>query len=317
MRQTVSREGASATAFLELAAALAEIGEEREAAEVFRRGYLKHPTIYPLLNEGQVPSREIAVSIRDYAVSLIRNGVAYSPIVASNAIAEAFLDNRSEVRRLVDYDRFFWNGEIEPPEGRDRREFNRALAAEIKSELKFYDEPQSKAIRKAWRHNQVLQRGLPNISLWECMIRARIDRYMASVRGGPEHPFPRAMPVGYALEAWALVSNGESFHRPHIHSRAWMSGVYYVACPAISLAPGSRVGWLRVGGPSMHGISARQGWEERFVSPEPGNAVMMPAYFFHWTEPSRSDDERICIVFDVVPAELAGAGRDAGDERDE
>jgi hypothetical protein len=37
----------------------------------------------------------------------------------------------------------------------------------------------------------------------------------------------------------------------------------------------------------------------------------MPGYFFHGTHPMGVDEERICIAFDVVPVELAGANEDS------
>jgi hypothetical protein len=50
------------------------------------------------------------------------------------------------------------------------------------------------------------------------------------------------------------------------------------------------------------------------VSPEPGNVVLMPGFFYPGTQPSSAEDERICVIFDVVPRELELRERDWDDE---
>ncbi len=212
------------------------------------------------------------------------------------------------MRRLVDYDRFFKGEIMDPPEGWDHASFNRDLAAEIRTDLHYYDEPPRRAIRRAWRQEQVMESPLPALRSWAGNIRAIVERYMRSAPAGLDHPFASARPSDYGIEAWALVSDGDSFHHPHIHPRAWMSGVYYVTCPPAARAPGSRRGWLHIGPPEKYGVSADQGWAERMFAPEPGALVMMPAYFYHWTHPMGCDEERICLVFDVVPVELGSQG---------
>jgi hypothetical protein len=97
-----------------------------------------------------------------------------------------------------------------------------------------------------------------------------------------------------------------------MHPSAWLSGVYYVVCPNVARAPGSRRGWLLIEPPAQHGVSAGMGWRARTVAPEPGTLVLMPSYFFHGTRPMKVDEERICIAFDVLPAELAPQDLDAG-----
>jgi hypothetical protein len=292
-----------------LARDLARAGEERRSAELFRRTYLLKPTTGSLL-DSDLPTGDIA-ELRDYAAALISNGAIFSPVIAALAIAEAHLGNADAVRRLVDYDRFFSSQTMGAS---DPAAFNQALAAEIKADLTWYDEPAGRAIRSAWRHNHITESPLPALRRWNEQIRRIVERYMAAIPRGLDHPFARSRPAEYVLECWGLVSGSDSFHKPHIHPRAWMSGVYYVTCPPVARAPGSRRGWLTIGPPEKHGVSAGQGWDERLFAPEPGTLVMMPAYFYHWTRPMESDEERICLVFDVVPVELASTGRDARED---
>jgi hypothetical protein len=287
-----------------LSETLAESGEAREAANAFRRAYLQEPDTCTdaLARIGSEDARKL----RAYSRSLIDNGVAYSPVIAALAVAEARLGNTAAVQSLVDYDRLFCSYIMPPPVGYDQSSFHRALASEIKTDLKFHDVPANRAIRRAWRH-EMNGSALPASGAWVQAIRREVDRYIAILPQMPDHPFPASHPDNYVVGVWAVVSNGASHHESHFHSRAWMSGVFYVVRPPVSHDPDNRRGWLEIGPPEgRYGVSAAHGWGVRSIEPEPGRLVLMPGYFFHATHPMGVDEERICIAFDVIPIELAG-----------
>jgi hypothetical protein len=309
LRQAAGLQPQSAQLLCELSEALEEAGEQREAAGMFRRAYLLEPHICTkaLARVGFADAEKL----RNYVGSLIDNGVAYSPVIAALAVAEAHSGNRAAVRRLVDYDRLFRSYIMDPPDGYDRSSFHRDLAGEIKSDLKFYDTPPGRAIRHAWRRSMTAS-ALPASRAWLRAVRHEVDRYIASLSQVTDHPFPASRPADYVLSAWAVVSNGASYHVSHIHVRAWMSGVFYVIRPPVSCDAESRRGWLEVGPPEeRYGVSTAHGWAARTIEPEPGRLVLMPGYFFHETHPMGVDEERICIAFDVMPVELAGDDPDA------
>lgn len=310
LRQAVRTQPQSAPLLCELSAVLANAGEAREAASLFCQAYLSQPRICAKA----LASAEFADAgkLRDYARVLIDNGVAYSMVIAALAIGEARSGNRAAVQLLVDYDRLFRSSIMQPPDGYDQESFCRALADEIKSDLTFDDAPPNRAIRRAWHHS-LTRTALPTCRAWLQAVRREVDRYIAAL---PEtdHPFSASRPAEYVLNAWGLVSDGASYHAPHIHVRAWLSGVFYVVRPPVSRDADRRCGWLEVGPPEeLYGVSTAHGWGARTIEPEPGCLVLMPGYFFHGTHPMGVDQERICIAVDVVPVELAGANPDAID----
>lgn len=305
LRRAASQRSPAPALLFALAAALIDTREKREAADVFRRAYQLQPWACPLLSVGKNPtSAEIAV-LRDQAETLIGQGVAYSSVIAALAVAEAHGGHPATVERLVDYDRFFRAATMAAPDGRDQAAFTSALAAEIKTDLEYHDKPAGRAIRHAWRRSITMGSSGPAAKSWFKSVRSEIDAYIAALPQDRDHPFIGSRPADYRVGAWAVVSSGDSFHKPHMHPSAWLSGVYYVVCPEISRVNGSRRGWLKLGPPTKYGVSTQQGWRERMIAPEPGTLVLMPSYFFHGTEPMGVDEERICIAFDVLPAEMA------------
>ena len=304
LHQAVRTQPQSVALLCELSKTLAEAGQEGEAADVFRRAYLLEPNICTkvLARVGFAD----AAKLRAYSQSLIDNGVAYAPVIAALAVAQARVGNAAEVQRLVDYDQLLRSYVMAPPDGYDQNSFHVALANEIKSDLRFYGAPPNRAIRHAWRHS-LAGSALPASRAWLQAVRREVDRYIAALPQGSDHPFSAARPSDYVLDAWAVVSDGASYHVSHIHVHAWMSGVFYVVRPPVSRDAASRRGWLEVGPPEeRYGVSTVHGWGARTIEPEPGRLVLMPGYFFHATHPMGVDEERICIAFDVIPIELAG-----------
>jgi hypothetical protein len=286
----------------ELSTALDENGQQDEAVELFQRAFELSPgACNGLPNPGPNAGAERGRQLRARANALIANGMMYSPVIAALAVGEALCGNESVVRSLVDYDRFFRYYTLETPAGFS--DFNTALAEEIRSGLKFYDEPRDRSIRKGWRNDETTQSTLPASAALTSAFRREVEAYITSLPGCPGHPFLDSQPSSFRVGGWAVVSDGSSYHKTHIHPEAWASGVYYVVRPKVSLEPGTARGWMTVGPPEWDHASATAlpGWESRLVEPEPGTLVLMPGYFFHHTRPMGVDEERICVAFDVIP----------------
>ncbi len=304
LRGAVSKQPRSAELLYQLSDALAEGGVDLESAKVFREAYLLKPRILPALDpRPDAAPGASARKLRDRASALIAGGAAFSPVIAALAQAQALLGNGAEARRLVDFDRFFRCYPMSAPNGAPPAGFNRDLAAEVRSNLKFYDEPANRAIRKAWRNNDLFSPKYPASCSLATALRDEVKRYMRDLPPDPGHPFPSSRPAEFVIQGWGVVSSHDSHHHMHIHEKAWLSGVYYVVRPPVSRLEGSQRGWLRVGPPD--GVPESAGWDGRSIEPEPGTLVLMPGYFYHGTLPMGVVEERICIAFDVVPEELA------------
>ncbi|HEY5279869.1 MAG TPA: putative 2OG-Fe(II) oxygenase [Pseudolabrys sp.] len=305
LQQAVMNQPCSAKLLYKLAAEYAERGDDDAYANAFRRAYRIRPSLSLLRQIGTPPNRSSAEVVRRRATALALRGVSYAPVLAALAVAEAVLGNSEAARSLVDYERFFRCQALS--DALADSGFNARLAEETRTKLKYLDVVTSNAIRKGWRHDDVLDLPLPATRALKAMLQTLIEDYMAALGADNGHPFVAARPHAFKIGSWAVVSNGDSHLVPHIHAHAWLTGVYYVVRPPVSRTRGSTRGWLRVGAPAAYGIGPERGWDERFVAPEPGTVALMPGYFFHNTRPIEVDEERICIAFDVEPAELAAS----------
>lgn len=159
-----------------------------------------------------------------------------------------------------------------------------------------------------WRRNQlerednsVIRRMIDR--LWQAALRY-IDRLSVDLN----HPFARFRPAGLCLRAWSVVSDAATYHVQHLHAASWINGVYYVVVPPIVADSVGKPGWLRVGPTATRGFAADDGWDERWIRPEPSMAVIMPSHFSHGTTPMGIEGRRICVAFDLhaVREEKAG-----------
>jgi hypothetical protein len=291
-----------------LADLLAEEGRFDDFADVYRQAFQRMPMMRPALDDdASVPLAARAARLRRLAQALVDREVRYAPVLAALAVAEAMTGNQPAVRRLIDYQRFFRPGAAGPDIYLGGEGFSAALEREIRTKLAFESGQSRTPLRGGWRHDGILDSRTRACRALKREISRQVDRYMTELPDDPDHPFVAARPRRFSLHSWAVVAGAETHIEPHIHLRAWLSGVYYVASDRLE----PERGWLEVGPPA--GVSPSTGWEQRLIEPTPGRLVLMPGYFFHSTSPTRSESDRICIAFNVTPLELAHKGEGSED----
>jgi len=118
-----------------------------------------------------------------------------------------------------------------------------------------------------------------------------------------EPDFDRRRSKDVAMSAsWSIKVKASGHHVPHVHSKGWLSCVYYVAVPDTVADPeaGNHDGWLALGRP---GIEA--GFETEplaYIQPKAGRLVVFPSYVWHETLPFEGHGDRTVIAFDLVPS---------------
>jgi hypothetical protein len=90
------------------------------------------------------------------------------------------------------------------------------------------------------------------------------------------------------------------YHTNHVHPRGWISSACYIELPESMSDATSPQGILRFGEPSIATTPPLHA--EYAVKPGVGMLVLFPSYFWHGTVPFASDQPRLTVAFDVVPA---------------
>lgn len=129
---------------------------------------------------------------------------------------------------------------------------------------------------------------------------APIRDYLAYIGTGAD-PLRRRNRGTYRYNGgWSVRLRSTGFHANHVHPRGWISSAFYIDLPAGMADATSEDGCLAFAEPGM--ITTPSLHAQHVVRPEPGKLVLFPSYFWHGTVPFYSEQTRLTVAFDVVPA---------------
>jgi hypothetical protein len=204
--------------------------------------------------------------------------------------------------QLYDYEAFVRPRRIETPKGWKSLE---AYLADLRASLVGLHKLKAHPFENSLRGGSQTSRDLrthhePVIAAFFSAIDRPIREYMAALGQGSDPMRARNAP-DYAIRgAWSVRLRPEGHHVDHIHPQGWLSSAFYVETPAEALERGGREGWIKFGQPRFRTDPPLD--PAHFVRPEAGTLVLFPSYMWHGTVPFTTDERRMTIAFDVVPA---------------
>jgi len=139
-------------------------------------------------------------------------------------------------------------------------------------------------------------------------LRGRVSRSVHEFVAVEQRIDPNTFRLAVHIDAWANVGRAGHYARPHVHSNANVSGVYYVDAGSGDqrgggiefLDPRNRPAMFQTNGNPVSDIYT--------VQPQTGMLLLFPSFLYHYTSPYRGTGERICIAFNVVIHELQHMG---------
>ena len=137
--------------------------------------------------------------------------------------------------------------------------------------------------------------------LWR-VLEQEILSFIQSTPGFGGVYFDARKAGGVKLESsWSIKVAEGGLHVPHVHSKGWLSCVYYVSVPeVIEQRDVESAGFLALGRP---GVALPIDFSPSvFVQPKPGRLVVFPSYLWHETLAFVGDGERVVIAFDLLPS---------------
>ncbi|QFT78440.1 hypothetical protein FIU90_12890 [Erythrobacter sp. THAF29] len=238
----------------------------------------------------------------------IAAGNASSLVIAACSAALAGLQRVDEAQEVRRFEELFWCGTLPCPSGSDDLvSFNRDLAAELRTHPALRFENSRRASKGSWRIDELFTARSEHVRILLETICTCAQNYIESVVDSPTRKpgglFDELRPGACKIASWAILTREDGYEDWHMHGRGWISGVYYVAVPDGLPGGSDKAGaidfgwWEEVLG---DGASERLGYQR--VHPEPGMLLLFPSYIHHRTWPHRSDEERICVAFDIMPS---------------
>ena len=148
----------------------------------------------------------------------------------------------------------------------------------------------------AWRTDLSEQNTGPALRDLLVALETTIGPLSTQIRLPPMHPWSRSGTPDFRVEAFVVLTLSDGYHTPHFHLQSWLSGSFYVTCPAELRVD---AGQLIFGPPGELPEIRHPIWPVRRVNPTPGKLVLFPSYMSHATLPTNVEEPRICVTFNT------------------
>ena len=205
-------------------------------------------------------------------------------------------------QELCDYDRLVGVYDLGPPSGWKTTEAWLADLAKSLNALHVYQQhPSTQSLRGGAQTFQNLAGSNdPAIKGFFQAIAKPLRQHMEMLGVGSD-PHRRRNTGHYTVDgAWSVRLKPGGFHKDHFHSQGWLSSAFYVETPETALDREDRQGWLRFGQPPIATVPPLPA--DHHVRPKPGRLVLFPSYMWHGTVPFTTDESRLTMAFDALPA---------------
>ncbi|MGJ0484768.1 MAG: tetratricopeptide repeat protein [Methylomicrobium sp.] len=144
----------------------------------------------------------------------------------------------------------------------------------------------------------LLLRSEPSFQKLAALIRQKVLEYRQHFVDSREEiirAFPRRIEF---TSSWYLRMNQGGYLTSHIHEEGWISGCVYLKLPDKHQGHEGSFEYSTDGDdyPRLH-----NDFPSRIVDQQVGDLVLFPSSLFHRTIPFHSDQERVCVAFDIKP----------------
>ena len=206
---------------------------------------------------------------------------------------------------LADYERLVIPLDISAPAGfANIGAFMDALAGDLSELHATRHHPLEQSLREGTQTRGLLfGRQIPTVQALVRQLDRQVAQALSQLPVAPDHPFLGRNTGGIRFAgSWSVRLRSVGFHISHIHHTGWLSSALYVSLPP-EVANASEVGGagsLAFGVPDQAlGLDLLP---RRIETPRVGRLVIFPSYFWHGTIPFDSEQPRLTVAFDALPA---------------
>ena len=130
----------------------------------------------------------------------------------------------------------------------------------------------------------------------ENIIYEIIDRYKMKFQN-ENCEYINRWPKITSIRGWFVKMKKDGFLKPHIHEGGWLSGVIYLKVPKKI----ENQGMIEFGLDGHNYPKLHENFPSKIEEVSTNDIVIFPSSLFHQTIPFESEEERICIAFDINP----------------
>lgn len=144
----------------------------------------------------------------------------------------------------------------------------------------------------------LLQRSEPSFQTLAALIRAKVKAYTTHFKHSTcqlIQQFPEQLEFS---SSWYLRMKKGGHLTSHIHEEGWISGCVYLQLPDKN---GAHEGSFEYGTDGDDYPRLHDEFPVHIVDQQVGDLVLFPSSVFHRTLPFHSDQQRICVAFDIKP----------------
>ena len=175
------------------------------------------------------------------------------------------------------------------------------LITELKSGLSIW-EPTGKSTRNGYQSPPAVNlfaNPTDSLAVAHQIVQGAVQKYRNEFLS-KNCLFIKDFPKTMNLRAWFVQLLKAGHQTDHIHPDGWLSGVFYLKVPQFS---DPEEGCIEVGLWKPNFPMVKNTYPKKLYRPKTGDVILFPSSLFHRTIPFHSDDERLCIAFDLLPAE--------------
>ena len=275
--------------------ALRELGRLEDALQIFES--IDTPECYAHVLECLFALGEYDKFYEKQTASA-RNNEINTRVAAINAFASHQL-NRSDPHPFCPTPLKFVRV-CEPLDGVDDADgFLRDLMDDLQSREAIW-EPPGKTTRHGFQTmSNLFKKPYGRLVELDRIIKDTIENYRFEF-SSENCDFIRLFPKTLTLSGWFIRLIKGGHQTEHIHSGAWLSGIFYLQMPKCT---DQEEGSIELGLWGYDYPILNKSYPKNRFYPKNGSIILFPSSLFHRTIPFHSDEERMSIAFDLRPTQ--------------
>ena len=177
-------------------------------------------------------------------------------------------------------------------------EFVDSLIKEIKNQEFNWEIPMRTTVKGLTSKGNLSLMNLNKLRILEKTLLKCVDKYRENFKN-ENNTFITSWPESLKFHSWSNSLKKEGYNISHIHPSGWISGVIYLMVPKDIKNDEAGIEFSLFGDDF---IKNKNKTLKKIFKPSVGDLILFPSSLYHKTIPFKSNEERMCVAFDLMPS---------------